>query len=93
MSQIVLLWQKARHEVVCGRAIENHSNTRTQHCNFKIATTDFPPNSSPSQLFGLPISDRIKIQIIEYTYQKFALFRKKYKISGNVTLNRRTSIV
>ncbi|GBP28530.1 hypothetical protein EVAR_22994_1 [Eumeta japonica] len=55
--------------------------TRTPAHNIvsPIATIDFPPDSLPSQLFGLLITDSIKSQIIENTNQRLELMRDKYK--------------
>ncbi|CAG5055938.1 unnamed protein product [Parnassius apollo] len=55
--------------------------TRTPAHNIvtPITTIDFSPDSPPSQLFSLLITDNIKTQIIENTNQKLELIRQKYK--------------
>ncbi|CAG4993196.1 unnamed protein product [Parnassius apollo] len=59
--------------------------TRTPAHNIvtPITTIDFSPDSPPSQLFSLLITDNIKTQIIENTNQKLELIRQKYKLQGN----------
>ncbi|CAK1590577.1 unnamed protein product [Parnassius mnemosyne] len=51
-----------------------------------ITTIDFSPDSPPSQLFSLLITDNIKTQIIENTNQKLELVRQKYKRQGKPEL-------
>lgn len=55
--------------------------TRTPAHNIvtPLATTAYSPDSSPSELFGLLISESIKNKIINFTNQKFASEREKYK--------------
>ncbi|CAH2107383.1 unnamed protein product [Euphydryas editha] len=55
--------------------------TRTPAHNIVVPSTatDFPPDSSSSQLFGLLISESIKNKIISFTNQRLEMTREKYK--------------
>lgn len=55
--------------------------TRTPAHNIVVPSTatEFPPDSSSSQLFGLLISESIKNKVMNFTNQKLQLTREKYK--------------
>lgn len=59
--------------------VRRRRTTRTLAHMTSVATTDFPPGISPSQLLGLLITDSIQTQIIEYSNQRLELIRGKYK--------------
>lgn len=63
-------------------------NARTPAHNIvtPLPVVEYPRNSSPSQLFGLLISESIKSQILLFTNQRFELLREKYKRHGKPEL-------